>query len=147
MWFLGNFFAHMWLEIWEALHTPNARWLAYRGSQIFAWEFMEVLNCWLVPTGGSHENFTHILGEFYWPRIFLGGIKHGSFMCIPSFNCYNLKSHKDYSCPFSPSKQLVSHVSRSYTWTPLYFQTCPWKFCNQHRVKCTQNNPFISLGS
>ena len=29
-------FAHVWLEIWDSLHTPNARWLAYCGLHVLA---------------------------------------------------------------------------------------------------------------
>ena len=29
--FFNEFFAYMYLETWNGLHTPNARWLAYCG--------------------------------------------------------------------------------------------------------------------
>ena len=54
-----EFFAYMWLEIGDDLHTPNARWLAYSGLRILAWEFVEMLNSWVVPICGSH---THTRG-------------------------------------------------------------------------------------
>ena len=41
-------FAYMWLEIWDSLRTPNARWLAYSGLHISAWEFCrggQLLSC------------------------------------------------------------------------------------------------------
>ena len=41
-------FAYMWLAICDYLHTLNARWLAYSSLDILAWEFLEVLNRWVV---------------------------------------------------------------------------------------------------
>jgi hypothetical protein len=42
--FFKNSFVYMWLETWDTLHSPNARWLAYFDLHIFAKEFVEMLN-------------------------------------------------------------------------------------------------------
>jgi hypothetical protein len=31
-----EFFTYLWLEIWDILYTPNARWLAYYDLRILA---------------------------------------------------------------------------------------------------------------
>ena len=50
IWIFSNFrkvFAYVWLKIWDNLHVPKARWLAYYDLHILAWKFVEVLNCWV----------------------------------------------------------------------------------------------------
>ena len=36
-------------NIWDSLHTPRARCLAYRGLHVLTWEFVEMLNNWVFP--------------------------------------------------------------------------------------------------
>ena len=49
----------MLLEVWDNLQTPNARWLAYCGLHILAWELGEVLNYWVVQSSKSHKQYVH----------------------------------------------------------------------------------------
>ena len=64
----GEFSTNMWVETWDILHTPNARWLAYYGLHILAWEFVEVLNYRVFfPSSGSHKHSAHFVGEIDWP--------------------------------------------------------------------------------
>lgn len=84
----------MWLEIWSSFHTPNARRLTHHGFAHFGMRICEgaqPLSCF--PYGGSHDHFAHFLGGFNWPKVFWGN-KDGIFSCIPSFDCYNLKTRE-----------------------------------------------------
>ena len=130
----------MWLEVWDNSHTLNARWLAY-GLHILAREFESF------QSNGSHKHCAHFLDEFDWSKVFHGGIKHGIFSCIPSFKCNNPKIPTVIHAHFPPRKR-----SSPIFWDPMdkaHFdlKTCAWKVHNQYRVKCTQKDPFIGLGS
>ena len=68
-----EFLAYMCLEILDDLHTPNARWLAYCGLHFLAWEFVKVVNCWVVPHLVDHTSIllffqVNLVGQrfFFW---------------------------------------------------------------------------------
>ena len=144
---LKEFFAYMWFKIWNNLHTPNARWPTYFDLRTLTWEFVEMLTYWVVPiqviTQASHSFNIWIWlvkGLFQW-------IKHGIFLCIISSIAKIWRSQGLF----------VLNVSPCYSSSPMFqdptvkshfdLKTCPWKFHNQHWVKCNQNNPFMGLGS
>ena len=139
-------FAYLWLKIWNILHTSYARWIAYYGLHILAWEFVDaqLLSC-------SHPmEHTRIMLDFHVNLIgamsfWRDRIWH--LLCISSFNCYNLKFQRVIGAHpppgYSSSPMFQDLVNKSY----FYLKKCPWKYHHQHWVKCTQNNPFISLGS
>ena len=67
----SKIFAYVWLEVWDISHTSNARWLAFGGLHVLAWEFVEMVTYRFVPSSGSHKHFAHFLGEFDWWKVFL----------------------------------------------------------------------------
>ena len=81
------------VDIWENIHTPNARWLAYWFAHFDKRILVEVLNYWLVPSSGSF----HSSSRWIWlVKGMFGRIIQSIFLCITSFICYNLK----YKVPF-----------------------------------------------
>jgi hypothetical protein len=52
--------------------------------------------------------WVHLIGQRS-----IRGIKHGIFLWIPPFNCYNMKCKGLFMLKF-PLEYLISHVSRSY---------------------------------
>ena len=73
----------------------------------------------------------------------LHGIKHGNFLVHPFLQLLYSKIPRVIHAQFFPLKYFISHVSKSYKWIPFQPKTHPWKFHNQHWVKCTQNNSLI----
>ena len=133
----------MWLGIWDSLHAPNARWLAYRSLHILAWEFVEVLIYWVFLILWDHTSVPLIFQVDLIGERSFGGIKHGIFLCIFSFTCYNLKIQKIIQAQFFPQNSSSPIFQDPMDKYHLNLKTCPWKFHNQHQITCTQNNPFI----
>ena len=74
------------------------------------------------------------------------GIEYGISTCTPSFkscNMYMYRTIHEHFPKHSSSPMFQEHIDLSH----FKLMTCPCNIHNQHWVKCTQNNPFISLGS
>lgn len=88
-----EFIAYMWLEIWDNLYGPVARWLVYCGFHIFWHE--NLWECSTIKWSRSHLlDHTNIMLNFQVNviilRAFFGGAGMGKIwhvMCIASFNC------------------------------------------------------------
>ena len=97
-----EFFAYMWLEMWDNLHNSNARWLAYYKFAHFSMTICGDAQLFeSILSSESHKPSAHFPAKFDWS-------KHGIFSCITSFDCYNLKIPKVIHAHF------CSHYS-SYT--------------------------------
>lgn len=46
--FFKKIITYMYLETWENLRGPNARWLTSSGLHMLTWEFVEALNYWVI---------------------------------------------------------------------------------------------------
>ena len=81
----------MWLEMWDILHAPNARWLAYYDLHILARNFWRCSIIGLFPSSGSHKASTHFLGKSDWSKVFFNKQKQDIFLCITIFDFNTLK--------------------------------------------------------
>ena len=61
------------LEIWDSLHTPNARWLAYCDLHNLARELWRCSTIDFPPCSGSHKLSAHFPGESDWSKVFFQG--------------------------------------------------------------------------
>ena len=68
-----EFFACMWLEIWDGLHTPNARWLAIMVCTFWQEKLWKCLTIEWCPSSGSQKHSTHFPCKFDWSNISFGG--------------------------------------------------------------------------
>ena len=141
-----EYFAYMWLEIWNSVHTRNAWWLAYCVLHILAWEFVEMLNYSVLSIQWVTRAF-HLFSMWIWLVKCLFGKINMAFSCasLPSVVII-LKSTKLFVLIFSPRYSSSPMFQDPRNKSHFNIQTCPWKFHNQHWVNCTQNNPFIGLG-
>ena len=105
---VSEFFAYimvlrMWLEICDNFHTANARSLAYGGLHILAWEFVDVLNYWVVPSSGSHKQFAHFLSWFWLVKGYFG-YKTWHFLVHPFLQLLQSKVQRVIHVHFFPQK-------------------------------------------
>jgi hypothetical protein len=74
------------------------------------------------------------------------GIEYGISTCTPSFKSSNMYMYGTIHEHFPKNRSspmFQEHIDLSH----FKLTTCPCNIHNQHWVKCTQNNPFIGLGS
>ena len=67
-----EFFACMWLEIRDNLHTPSARWLAIIVCTFWQENRGGALIIESCPSSGSHKHSIHFPCIFEWVNIFFG---------------------------------------------------------------------------
>jgi hypothetical protein len=136
--------------MWDNLHTPQCKvasllWFAHFGMRIC--EDAQLLSCsHLVDHQAFHPFSKWNWLRFNWSKVILGGYNM-AFMCITSFNFYDLEIQRVVHAHFPPHCSSSSMFWDATRKSHFKLKTCPWKFHNQHWVKCIQNNPFIGLGS
>ena len=152
-----GFFAFMWLEIWDNMHPPNARYLTYCNLHILAWEVMKVSNCWVV-FSIAFIFLVNLIGQRTFSRDKTSHFYFFLFSCIPSSNCYNIKIQRVihahlplWNSPFPRFKFLriikshfnPKHVHENFTtnieWNAssnALSQTLPWERGN-YRIHAT----------
>ena len=145
---LKELFAFMWLGIWDNLHTPNARWLAYCDLHTFSHE-----NLWRCSTieslssSGPHEPSTLCCRWIWLAKGLFHKIKHGH-LCASLPSIVIILESRGLSMsilfPCHSSSLMFQDPTQKFHF---HLRTCSWKFHDPHQVKCTQNNPFMGLGS
>jgi hypothetical protein len=74
----------------------------------------------LFSSSGLHKYYAHFPSEFNWSKVLFGGTKHGNFLCVTSFICYNLMFQKVTSPHYILSPMFQDPTDNSH----FYLKTC-----------------------
>ena len=129
-----EFFAYVWLEIWDVLHTPKYKAAYLSWFAAWACEFVEVLNHWVIPIKWITQAFLSFSRWIWLVRCLFEGYKNMAFfLCIPSFNYYNLKIQR----------VVHTHFSFQNSSSPI-FQDLAYKFILNSKLVHEYPQPTLS---
>lgn len=115
-----EFFAPTWLQIWENLHTPNARWLAHYGLQIWHENLWRCATIVLFPSSGSHF-LVKLIGPLYSSPLFPSKYHLSHVSRHPNKSYFNLKTylrsfHNEHHVKCTQNTPFVGFGSWVWMW-------------------------------
>lgn len=141
-------YAYIHCKVWDNLHTSIAKCLVHYGSHILGLGSFEGAQLLSWPHLIDCTSTPPISKRIWFVKDLVWRVKHGIVRCIVSSNVVLWRS-KGY---FMPIILFFLQAHLPMFWDPMgishfNLKICSWNFHNQHRVKCTQHNTFIDLGS